>query len=93
MKRATTARSCVVVYSGRDSRKLHPPDTVIEDRQNPSIRLRADQASEALLQRQHGLRHLVFRECVASILFQRPDARRHDRVARHRERQFIDDHA
>src|SRR5579862_7243146 len=77
----------------KNSTILHSPDAVIENRQNSAIRLRPDQSPESLLQRQHRFRHLIFRKRIPPVLLQRLHARRHNRIARHRERQLIDNHA
>ena len=77
----------------KNSTILHSRDAVIEDRQNPAVGLRPDQPPEALLQRQNCFRHLIFRERIPSVFLQSAHARRHDRIAGHRERQLINDHA
>src|SRR5204862_22840 len=57
-----------------------------------AIGLAADQAAGALLQRHRGLGHEVVVERAAALGLQALAARLHQRVARRRERQLVDDH-
>src|SRR3984957_12551440 len=77
----------------KNSTILHSPDAVIENRQNSAIRLRPDQSPEPLFQRQHRFRHLILGKRIPPVLLQRLHARRHNRIAWHRKRQLIDNHA
>ncbi len=74
MKRATSARSCVVCVIGQGLEKnftiLHALDAVVEDGENAAIRLGADEATEALLQRENRFRNLKFGERVAAVFLE-----------------------
>ena len=64
----------------------------IADHDHAAIRLAADQAADALLERQRRLGQLVLAEGVAAGRFQVLDARARQRVVRRGERQLFDDH-
>src|SRR5208283_2915085 len=65
---------------------------IIEQRQQATVVQRANQASKALFQRDDRAGHLVIAEGIAAGAIDRLHARRHNRVARHRERQPVDNH-
>src|SRR5579863_3260425 len=77
----------------KNSTILHALNPVIENGENAAIRLGADQAAEALLEREDGFGDLVFGEGVAAIVLEGADARGDDRIAGNGERQFINDDA
>ena len=54
---------------------------------------RADQASEALFQRNHSRRHLILEKGIAAVRINRLDPRRDYGIAGHRKGQAVDDHA
>src|SRR5271169_6208205 len=54
---------------------LHALDAVIENGENTAVRLRPNQPTESLFERQHGLWHLVFGERVAAVFLKRTHAR------------------
>ena len=69
------------------------PEPGIEDGQDAPIAAVADQAAEALPQRQNRQRHLVLVERLAAAGADGLDARGHHRIAGRRKRQLVDDHA
>src|SRR6266446_5973307 len=71
----------------------HPLNPAIEQRQHAAIGLCPNEASKPLLQGEHRLRHLEFRERVAPILLQSFHARGDNRVAGHRKGQPIHNNA
>src|ERR1041385_491948 len=67
--------------------------TRIENREHAAVCRAANQTSETLLERDDRLRHAVLVKTRAAAVLDRSLSRRHDRISRHRERQFVDDHA
>src|ERR1700677_4452751 len=68
-------------------------NTIIQQDQDAAIGLAADQAAEALLERERGLRNLVVVKRIAAFLPDAFDARFHHRIARNGERKLVDDDA
>src|SRR6266852_3543687 len=71
----------------------HPLNPAVQKRQHSAICLAPDQPPKPLLQRQHRLRHLKLRKRISALCPQRPPPRCHDRLARHRKRQPVHNHA
>src|ERR1700751_6234123 len=63
----------------------HPLNPAVEECKDAAIGLRANQAAEALFERQNRLRYLEVGEGIASLFLKSADARGHDRIAGHRE--------
>src|SRR5450755_1780936 len=60
----------------------HALDAGVEQREDAAVGLGADEAAEALFQRQNRLRHLKFSEGIAPVILQRANASGHDGIAR-----------
>src|SRR5690606_8108868 len=62
----------------------------VADHDHAAVAEVADQPTDALLQREHGLGQLRFDERIAAGAANRIETRLHERVARHGERQLVD---
>ena len=62
----------------------------IAQHDDAEVGLVADQATDALLQRDHGLRHLLVEERIAALRLDRGESRLQQRIVRHRKRQLVD---
>src|SRR5262249_26856372 len=71
----------------------HALNTRIQQGQNPSVRLGADQPAKALFECQNRLRHLKLSKRIAAVLLQGVYSRGDNRIAGDREGQTVDDHA
>jgi hypothetical protein len=68
-------------------------NAVVEQHQQTTVMQRANEAAEALLQRDNGSRHLILKEGVASLGVNGFHTCGDDGIAWYRERQAIDDDA
>src|SRR5579863_4706057 len=66
---------------------------IVQQRQHPPVAAAPNQPSESLLESDGGLRNLIARKRIATIVANGRDARLHHRIARNGERQLIDNNA
>src|SRR6478609_6221549 len=65
---------------------------VVEDGENPAIRLRSDQPPQPLFQSKHRIRDLILRECAPAIFFDLFGSCGNQRIGGNLKRKLVDNY-